>query len=149
MGNWRLTRCCHENTNLPFQLISQQFLVHKFNRFLLLFDHWICLFDHWICVVISSTCISSKSCRTVIVEPNCRVLLLSQNISICWLLLIIFDHSSCSKNLRKYYLFCYDMFYHRIYLKHTSIVFSQIFWIRQMFKHDQQKSTNTYIIGRR
>ena len=43
----------------------------------------------------------------------------SQNINICWLLLIMFDYSSCSK----YYLFCYDIFYHHIYLKYMLIVF--------------------------
>ena len=47
----------------------------------------------------------------------------SQNISICWLLPIMFDHSSYSKNLRKYYLFCYDKFYYHIYLKYILIVF--------------------------
>ena len=72
----------------------------------------------------------------------------SQNISICWLLPIMFDHSSYSKNLRKYYLFCYDKFYYHIYLKYILIVFifSQKFLIRRMIKHDQQKSTNTYIL---
>jgi hypothetical protein len=61
---------------------------------------------------------------------------LSLNISIRWLLLVVFNHSSYSKNLWKYYLFCYDMFYHYTYFKYFIIIFtfSQIFWIRQMVK---------------
>ena len=55
------------------------------------------------------------------------------------------------KKFEKILFIFYDMFYHRIYLKYILIVFifSQIFWIRRMVKHDQQKSINTYILGRR
>ena len=52
------------------------------------------------------------------------VLTPSQNISIYRLSRFMFDHSSYSKNLWKYYLFCYDMFYHRIYFKYIIIVFT-------------------------
>ena len=48
----------------------------------------------------------------------------SQNISIYRLSRFTFDHSSYSKNLWKYYLFCYDMFYHHIYFKYIIIVFT-------------------------
>jgi hypothetical protein len=70
------------------------------------------------------------------------ILPLSLKISICWLFLMTFDYSSYSKNLWKYYLFCYDMFYHRIYFKCNIIIFifSEIFWIRQMIKRASQKS---------
>ena len=47
----------------------------------------------------------------------------SQNISIYRLPRFTFHHSSYSKNLWKYYLFCYDMFYYRIYLEYILIVF--------------------------
>jgi hypothetical protein len=54
---------------------------------------------------------------------------LSLNVSIRCLLQFTFDHSSYSKNLWIYYLFCYDMFYHHIYFKYIIIIFtySQIF----------------------
>jgi len=48
----------------------------------------------------------------------------SQNISIYRLQRFTFDHSSCSKNLWKYYLFYYDMFYHHIYFKYIIIIFT-------------------------
>jgi hypothetical protein len=64
---------------------------------------------------------NSRICRT---PP-------SQNICTCWWVLrFTFDHSSYSKKLWKCYLFCYDMFYHRIHFKYIIIifVFSQILY---------------------
>ena len=62
-------------------------------------------------------------------QCNYLVLHSSQNINIYRLPRFMFDHSFYSKNLWKYYLFCYDMFYHCIYLKSILIVFifSQLF----------------------
>jgi hypothetical protein len=80
---------------------------------------------------------------------SCLLLPPSQNICTCWLLRFTFDHSSYSKKLWKCYLFCYEMFYHRIYFKYIIIVsiFSQIFWIRRMVKCDMYKSKGANILG--
>jgi hypothetical protein len=81
---------------------------------------------------------NSRICRT---PP-------SQNICTCWWLLrFTFDHLSYSKKLWKCYLFCYDMFYHRIHFKfcifantlflyfrkYFSFVFSQKLWKCYLF----------------
>jgi hypothetical protein len=55
------------------------------------------------------------------------------------------------KKLWIYYLFCYDIFYHRIYFTYIIIIFtfSQIFWLRRMVKRDVQKSKSANILGGR
>jgi hypothetical protein len=61
------------------------------------------------------------------------------------------DHLSYSKKLWKYYLFCYDMFYHHIYFNYIIIIFTfhNFFWIRRMVKHNVQKLKGANILGRR
>jgi hypothetical protein len=82
-----------------------------------------------------------------IFSSTLKLLPLSLNISICWLFLVMFDHSSYSNKFWKHYLFFMTCFYHRIYFKCiiTIFIFSQNFWIRRMIKRVSRKSKNAYI----
>jgi hypothetical protein len=93
-----------------------------------LYSNYVCLYSLCSCVLSAKetwflTCIFTLATRTRS-ESRCELLPLSQNIKSCWLLLITFDRSSYSKNLWKYYLICYDMFYHHVYFKYIIIIFT-------------------------
>ena len=82
---------------------------------------------------------------------NCHQLLPpSHNIRDFKFLLTLFDHSYYSK-IFEIIIYLFYLLYYLKYFKHNFLffIFTQIFWIRRVFKQYEQKLKIPYIIGRR